>query len=259
MIIKEDRLIAGECQRSLGTPGGRKDPGCAVEVADGHCNRAGAAHGGEQPAHTHDGEEHRGTDQCAERAGGIAVDGESPEEIVTVADMPEGKFGKDNRRQQGDRDRNQPPRGECRRLEVRAAVEESARRIQRDEDHSEQCRLFPIEPLQQRRDDAGGDGEGRDPPGRAQPTLQPAREQEQRDADTAPQEMGDLDESEREEMAQSAESFGVGRGRAGGEQDDPPSKGGCGEERRGETAEDPSGRGDPVGESRAPGRQFPGQ
>jgi hypothetical protein len=118
-------------------------------------------------------------------------------------------------------DRDNPSRCETRVEKCRAPVEGRARAPQDDEHECENGRFLVVPALEERRDDPRrNDSHGRQP--RAiQPPREALRQQQQRGARDASEEMRSLDHAERQHTIEKRETARGGRRRAGEQQDDP--------------------------------------
>ena len=82
-------------------------------------------------------------------------------------------------------------------------------RRQQGRQHDRQIeRLLPVQPLQQGKDDAGGEHAGRGPIGRIQAAAQAQRQHQQRQPGEAAEEMRQLDQGQRRQWAQPVQPIG---------------------------------------------------
>lgn len=131
-----------------------------------------------------------------------------------------------------ERDGGGPTRSEARHRQVGLAVEVQPAGQQRHEHSGEQQRLFVVDALGEREDDAGAEQRAGEHPRGVEPPLQAAREQQQHHPDEAAQEVRQLDDRQRQQVLQPAQPLQLGRCGAGEEQHGAGQEGGEGEDVR---------------------------
>jgi len=194
----------------------------------------------QQPCNAEEPERDGRAHRRAQEARGLAPQLELPPQVVRVLDVlvgeqPEPERGAERRRNGGE-----PAGGEARVEERGPPVEGRPRAHEQRQKQRQKQRLLVVRPLEQRRGDAERDARRGHVVGGVEPPREPLRHEQQRGAEHAAREVGELDHAERQQPVQPLEPPGRRRSRAREEQQHAAEEGEHREQARGDALAQPA-------------------